>query len=426
MSHSRNSQPTLAARMAQAAQQIVRRTYRTVMAVGLVAAAVATLAAPVAANSGEVNFNRTSTLVRGDIHLTALDVCANKVYAPVKDSEGNLRNIGLSLVGDNLGNLAQNHNQHLGGTIQEVEIAGLRSCNNFVTAVRTNNNTLKLIAWFSGAEGIQRLGDTGNHNMAVTEIDLGSVMVSQAGFPTDGDTGYVIAAVRAATGQFALTSYWVDGGSFQHQDLVMGETATKISLAMLPPLNPFYKAGRAVVAYRTGQGNLRLAVYDVSHAATFALTGDSGNQAGAVQDVAIAAYDTNKVITAVKVNDGTLKLIPWRINDDGTITRLTGVDDPAFNNPTAGAVSEIDVVAYHDSVPGMNHFVVTAVRTAEGNLRLIAWGINGGDIVRLGDSGDQAGSATSIRVGWSNNSQRIVTAMRDGEGKLRVVTWQPY
>ena len=381
---------------------------------------------PVAHASSQVNFAKTSTLVRGGVHFGAVDNCANKVFTPVNDSDGNLRIVGMSLNGNDLANLPQAGNQHVGGAIQDVEIAGLRSCNNFVTAVRTQDNSLKLISWFSANEGFQRLGDIGDPNMAISELDLTSMSVTYAGFPTDGDVGYAIAAVRTANGVFALTSYWVDGGSFQHQDLIMGEQATNIAIASLPPITVEHGAGRAIVAYRTAEGNLRLANYNVSHAGMFTLMGDSGNQAGSVQKVAIARYESNRVITAIQLNDGTLKLIPWRINDDGSITRLTGMDDPTFNNPTAGEVSEIDVVAYNFSVPGINQHVVTAVRTASGTLRLIAWGINGGDIVRLGDSGDLAGNATQIRVTWSNNAQRIITSLRDGDGNLRVTSWRVY
>jgi hypothetical protein len=382
--------------------------------------------------ASEVGFEKSATLVRGPIAFGAVDACANKVYVPVKDSDGNLRITGMGLTENSLSNLPQTGNQHVGGKVQEVETTRLRGCNYFVTAVRAQDNTFKLIAWFSGADGFQRLGDSGNHNMAVSEIALASMGVptdgSADGFPEGPDVGYTIAAVRTGGtgGVFALTSYWVDGGSFDHQDTIIGEAATNIALTSLPPLNSFTHAGRSVVAYRTAQGNLRLAVYDVTLGGMFSLTGDSGNQAGSVEKVAITAYDAKRVMTAVQLPDGTMKLIPWRINDDGTITRLHGVDDPTFNDPTAGRVSEIDIVEYNDSVPGFNDFVVTAVRTAEGNLRLIAWGINSGDIVRLGDSGNLAGNATQIRVAWSNNNQRLVTTLRDSDGNLRVIAWRIY
>jgi hypothetical protein len=59
----------------------------------------------------------------------------------------------------------------------------------------------------------------------------------------------------------------------------------------------------------------------------------------------------------------------------------------------AGGVSEIAATAGPDSM------VVTAVRTEAGRLRLIAWRINtAGPVTRLGDSGDAAGTASSIDI----------------------------
>ncbi len=374
--------------------------------------------------TSEVGFAKSSTVERGPMSLGAVEACANKVFAPVKDGDGNLRITSMSLLESGLANLPQESDEHIGGNVQALAITRLNGCNYFVTASRGANNTFKLIAWFSGADGIERLGDTGNNNMAVTEVDI--ARLGYPGHNPDPEAGMTISAARLVNGAYVVVSHGVVNGAFDQKDLEMGEAASHVQVVTLPPTDPTFTNGRAIVAYRNAQGQLRLANYTVSNGGALTLAGTSGNQAGKVQDLAIAAYASNKVITAVKTEEGTLKLIPWRINDDGSITRLNGMNDPTFNNPNAGEVTEIAVTAYNFIVPDMNQYVVTAVRTAEGNLKLIAWGINGGDIVRLGDSGNLAGAATQIDVAWANNSQRIVTSLRDGDGDLRVIAWDVY
>src|SRR3569832_740239 len=82
----------------------------------------------------------------------------------------------------------------------------------------------------------------------------------------------------------------------------------------------------------------------------------------------------------------------------------------------AGGVGELATVAGPDSM------AVTAVRTDAGRLRLIAWRINtAGPVTRLGDSGDAAGTASSIDL--ARGGPNYVAACRDGEGKLKLISW---
>ncbi len=51
--------------------------------------------------------------------------------------------------------------------------------------------------------------------------------------------------------------------------------------------------------------------------------GDSGTQAGATQIIAAASVGPDQVVTAVRTQEGNLKLIVWDISSDGkTVTRL--------------------------------------------------------------------------------------------------------
>jgi hypothetical protein len=145
-----------------------------------------------------------------------------------------------------------------------------------------------------------------------------------------------------------------------------------------------------------------------------------------VSKIALARYDTRRVVTAVRNGDGNLQLIPWNLDMHFDIVRLKGESDPTFNDPYAGKVSEIAITAFDFNYFSWD-YVATAVRTNEGTLKVIAWGIDSdGNIKRHGDSGNQAGEATHIEIGWSQESSRLVTAMRDSAGNLKAIAWRVY
>jgi hypothetical protein len=217
-----------------------------------------------------------------------------------------------------------------------------------VTAVRTQAGTLKLIAWNVASGGaIGRTGDSGNQAGAATSIALAR----------NGNTS------------------------------------------------------RFVTACRTGSGRLRLIAWDVN-ASGSAITrlGDSGDAAGAATLIRIVSTGNNRFVTACRDSDGDLKLIGWRLHDNGSLTRL------ADSGNQAGDVSDIDLV----DLPGNR--VLTAVRSGGGSLLLISWSVGDGAVTRLGDSADQAGAATMIRA-VVDQAGHVVTAVRAGDGSLKLITW---
>jgi len=142
--------------------------------------------------------------------------------------------------------------------------------------------------------------------------------------------------------------------------------------------------------------------------------GDSGSQAGFVGEIASIKHQTQQVITAVRTQASNLKLIAWRVNSAGSITR-TG-----DSGNQAGKASWISIAKN----PTDSRYV-TAVRTGSGNLKLISWNVNstGTSITRLGDSGNQAGKASMIKIDAVNNN-RFVTAVRTGSNELKLIGWR--
>jgi hypothetical protein len=241
------------------------------------------------------------------------------------------------------------------GTVSEIATIGRQVFPNqqVVTAVRTAADTLKLISWQVNDDGsISRLGDSGDQAGSASDIDITS--------------------------------------------------------------DPFQvNRNRYVTACRTSAGNLKLISWNISDTGEITRTGDSGDQAGEASLISVAGHavgtPTAMYTTAVRAGNGDLKLISWRLNDDGSLSRL------ADSGSKAGEVSEISIVANVQRL-------VTSVRTGDGNLKLIVWNVSAeGNFERLGDSGDQAGEATMIRSVGAKGY--IITAVRAGNGNLKLISW---
>lgn len=138
---------------------------------------------------------------------------------------------------------------------------------------------------------------------------------------------------------------------------------------------------------------------------------DSANLAGAVSEVAsIPGAQNGRVITAVRTADGTLKLISWQVSAAGALSRL------GDSGNLAGAATSIDIAR--------GRLFVVACRTAAGTLKLISWNVSvAGAITRRGDSSDQAGNATNIKIA-SLGTTLFVTACRAEDGHLLLISWR--
>lgn len=172
-----------------------------------------------------------------------------------------------------------------------------------------------------------------------------------------------------------------------------------------------YGKRRIVTAVRTAENRLKLISWRVNNNGSVTRTGDSGNQAGVTSRIDLAPG----LVSASRTTDGKLKLISWEINTDGDIVRR------GDSGNQAGNASIIKVMQIHAGV------YVTAVRTTSGNLKLITWRLNdNGSLTRLQDSGNAAGAVSEIALsGLSYQGQRhVVTAVRDSGGNLKLIVWQ--
>ena len=69
--------------------------------------------------------------------------------------------------------------------------------------------------------------------------------------------------------------------------------------------------------------------------------------------------------------------------------------------------------------------VLSAVKAGSDALKLINWRVDGtGTITRAGDSSDQAGEVGLIVLGTANQTNApLVTAIERGDGDLAVISW---
>lgn len=107
---------------------------------------------------------------------------------------------------------------------------------------------------------------------------------------------------------------------------------------------------------------------------------DSGSAAGGIDRLSCVSFGTtivsndpndifgenvSRVVTAVRTKDGDLKLIVWQVESDGTFTRIEAFGD------AAGPISLVRMTSTLS-----NDIYVTAVRDNNQNLKLITWRID--------------------------------------------------
>lgn len=264
-----------------------------------------------------------------------------------------------------------------------------------VTALSGENGDLKLICWaLTPAEQILRRGDTSAGRASRIAI-------------AEPRSDLVVTALRDGNGNLRLISWRVESdGNFTR---CADDSAGAVSRVALGAPDE----GVVVAAVRAASGNLKLIAWSVAPNGDFTRRGEA--DAGAISDVKLA---TTRVfagfVTALRLASGTLKLIAWRVSDTGnTITRLGDAE--------AGGAEDFAVVSRGNN----RQFLLTPLRDADGDFRLIAWQIaaEGGSIARL--TTGVAGAVDEVEIaGAPGSNLSAVVACRDNSGLLRLMTWE--
>ncbi len=368
-----------------------------------------------------IDFARVETQAAGAVSEIALNQCANKAITALRDSDGNLRMRHWGVTEESSFPLPETGNDYVAGTARNIEIASLNGCNFSVTALRTGDNKLKLISWFSSPDGMVREGE--NEAGAVNKVAIARVKHPSSNAPA---AGRVVTAVKTSSGNLKLIVWDVTtNGSIQRRGDIEAGQISDVKIIGLPVTIP--SAGfdsRVLTAVRTENGNLKLITWGIMANGSMARLAEA--TAGAITDVALTQIPDQRVVTAVRTDEGTLKLIAWDIDDPTRIDRM-GDDDEPLNQDTAGAVSDIDITAWNPDEFTFGEDIAVAVRTSSGDLKIIAWTVSVlGNFTRVGDSGTLAGAADLVNISWSNTSEKLVTAIRDDDNNLRLITWRGF
>lgn len=163
---------------------------------------------------------------------------------------------------------------------------------------------------------------------------------------------------------------------------------------------------------RTLDGNLRLILYQIG--ITGAFTRQTDHTAGEISALDMVEYGTSKkFVTAVRLTDGKLKIIVWKIEySSGTakIKRLGDiVDEP---------ISDVSIT------PALNfNGVVAAVRTSNNKLKMIPFKISSdGMTLTKGSTFTEDGTILG-KPDVTVIPRGVVAAMRDSDGKLKVISF---
>jgi hypothetical protein len=174
-----------------------------------------------------------------------------------------------------------------------------------------------------------------------------------------------------------------------------------------------------LTAVRTG-GNLKLISWGIDAQNAVQRLGDSGSQAGAVDDLCVAGFlsldqsTLRFIITAVKNGSGNLEVISWRLNTDNSITRM--------GTFTGGAVGELAITTFQlTTTAGIGGFV-TATTDSGGNLVVTSWKVlSDGTIQQLASA--NAGAASRVAIIDIANDL-VATTCVTGSGIEKVITWR--
>lgn len=229
-----------------------------------------------------------------------------------------------------------------------------------------------------------------------------------------------VTAVRTGAGSLELISWDVPRGLASIARLKDSQNkAGEASLIEAATLD----ASTLVTAVRAGNGKLKLISWRLEEDGGFTRLGDSGDQAGDVDLVAVATLGSPSriVVTAVRTASGTLKMIGWNVPPQGRIERFPR--DREFEN---GAVGEIAMVRRRDVADGVfpQPGVVTAVRNGAGDLAIGAWGVSPSGFELVGDSTGQAGEARAIAIAAAGPPSTYVASMRNGSDDLQLIAFE--
>ncbi|MBS4189472.1 matrixin family metalloprotease [Bacillus sp. FJAT-49705] len=316
------------------------------------------------------------------------------VITAVKTEGGTLKLISWNFGSD--GFVSKIHDSgSLAGVASYIDMAkGER----IVTSCRNGSGNLFLISWdVDDAGNITRAGDSGSQAGSASKIKI--VALSDTLFVT---------GCRAGNGDLLLISWKINSdGSLTRKKESRAGTVSEISLIK------GFQSNHVITSVRDGNGNLKIIVWNVD-GSTGEISQLGHAEAGEAKMIRAVRSSSGNIVTSLRDGNGNLKLIAWTISPDGK--KLTRLNDSGYQ------ASEINDNALMSRPNGI---VISAVKTEDGILKLIAWKLESNGITRAGSSAEQAGTASLITICQEAfiDYAPIVTAVRDGNDNIKLISW---
>ena len=146
---------------------------------------------------------------------------------------------------------------------------------------------------------------------------------------------------------------------------------------------------------------------------------------GAISGVASTHIGANRIATAVRDGAGKLKVIVWQLSYDGSITRLSAEQGEALPQSRLGTKLTIATLQRIPKTDFRRSRFVTAIRLDNGRLRVSVWTVReDGSIVRRGSRDTREAIKDAPLALATFRHDYVVTAAHDLAGFLRLKSWR--
>lgn len=267
-----------------------------------------------------------------------------------------------------------------------------------VTALQAQGGGLELIDWSVAVDGtITRRGDT-----EAGPID--AVSIATVG------PERILTAVEHA-GNTKLIVWDIDSsGNFQRRGDSGANAPAGVQTAVTPLSVAIVGGNRVALAVsgaRTAAGQLTLTVWSIDNSGN--LTNLSSATAQGVSDFQITGTAADRVVAAAKIA-GLLQIIAWDVDLINGTHNLTAAGTGTGGEPAPGSFA---------LAPLGGAKVVTALRQADGTLKLVTWGVVKPILELNSTTAGAVGNLSLATLGWD----RIVAGVQDSANHLKLIDW---
>lgn len=285
-----------------------------------------------------------------------------------------------------------------GGAIDDVAVTAAGG-NRLFTAARSDASTLEVKTWEVSANGMTiTAGPTGTGGITGA-VAIASLTASR-----------VVVAARTAEGALKLIVW-----DLSEDNLSLTRVGEATAGAIQKPTLVALSSSRVLTAVQTGAGKLKVIAWDISADGAVTRRGDA--EAGTISDVSAAIVNgaRGRAVTAV-VTGGKLKSIIWETDAVGNVKRTGDLVGHDATRVAADAYQEPDDYATCTIAPDGRLIVNTWKSASEDNSAVT-------DVVRYSEN--EAGKVTLAKVAWLEIQDRhfIVAAVKTESGALKLKAW---